>query len=431
MAWRAAALIAAIVLAPASAPAEAGESGKALDNLARSAPLCRGVEGYSADFEGRRTFLWQPDRLASARSAMAEGQLAAARRMLLAEAERALDAGPYSVVDKTRPPDSGDLHDYTSLGPYWWPDPARPDGRPYVRRDGTFNPERDGEAYDLTGLENMSRDVQALALAYYFTGESRYATQAAVLVRTWFLDPATRMNPNLAHAQSIPGRVAGRAEGIIDAHRLVRVVESVGLLASSGVLDSDEQARLRAWFGDLVHWMQVSPIGKAERAKDNNHGVYYDLLLSHFALFAGDADTARRTIEAARRKRLAAQIDRRGALPKELARTRSLHYTTWTIAAAMDLADLGRCVDVDLWNYPDARKPLLRTAVDFVAPYAGRERSWPWPELDKDETIGLYEILIRATWAWDDPDYLRLAEHYAPRHAGRTVNLLQPAFPDP
>lgn len=406
-------------------------SGPVVVEASEQAPTCRGAEGFSADFDGRRTFLWHPDRLAKARDGVSEGQWKVASKALMDAAGRAMLASPYTVVDKTRLPASGDPHDYTSLGPYWWPDPGRPEGRPYVRRDGRFNPERSSQAYDLTDLENMSQDVQSLALAYYLTGDSRYAVKASGLVRTWFLEPETRMNPNLEHAQSIPGRVAGRAEGVIDVHRLVRVIESVGLLAPSGELTEAETRQLKSWFGELARWMETSAIGKEERAKDNNHGVYYDMLLSHFALFSDDEDTARRTIEASKRNRLAAQIDSRGALPEELERSRSLHYTAWTLNAAMDLADLGRCVGVDLWEYPNGGSPLLRSAVDFVAPYVGNEQAWPWPELDKSGTIGLYEILIRAGWAWDQPRYLQLAQHYAQRYADRPVNLLLPAFPEP
>lgn len=424
-------LATALLLVMTSAAAAAEGAAAATTEAPAEARVCRGADGFAAAFDGRRTFLWRPERLEQVRAGMPGGGWAAARESLLRAAERAMASGPYTVVDKTRLPASGDPHDYTSLGPYWWPDPERPDGRPYVRRDGRFNPERDGDAYDLTDLDDLSRDVQALALAYYFTGDGRFARKAASLVRTWFLDPATRMNPNLEHAQSVPGRVAGRAEGVIDAHRLVGVVESIGLLGPSGELTEAENARLRGWFGELSRWMQTSRIGREERAKDNNHGVYYDLLLSQFALFSGDADTARRTLESARRKRLDAQIDRRGALPKELARTRSLHYSTWTITAAMDLADLGRCVGVDLWRHRDPQRPLLRAAVDFVAPYAGNEQAWPWPELDRKDTIGMYEMLIRAGWAWNEPRYLQRAAQYAPRYADRPINLLLPAFPMP
>ena len=292
-------------------------------------------------------------------------------------ASAAMLRAPYTVVDKTRTPASGDRHDYLSMGPYWWPDPDRDDGLPYVRRDGEVNPERETDAFDAADMEGMSLDVQALALAYYFTGEEAYATKAGDLVRIWFLTPETRMNPNLTHAQSVPGRASGRAEGVIDAHRLSRVVESLGLLDPSAALTEAERTAMRDWFGALVDWMETSPNGLAEKAAENNHGLFYDRLISHFALFAGREEVARTVIERFGRNRLARQIEPDGRLPRELSRTRSLHYSTWTLAAAFDVADLARCVGMDLLDRETADGRTMAAATNFLALWAGREREWP------------------------------------------------------
>lgn len=396
---------------------------------AARASACDGALGYSAAFGGRRTFLLRPDWMTAIKAGWNDDPaLEPARRALMSRAQGALRRGPYTVVDKTRTPASGDKHDYMSIGPYWWPDPERPDGLPYVRRDGRVNPERSTNAFDVTDLEAMSRDVEALALAYYFTGEERYATKAAELVRVWFLTPETRMNPNLTHAQAVPGREAGRAEGVIDAHRLVRVVEALGLLDVSPALDDAERLGLRDWFADLVQWMATSPNGRAERAATNNHGVYYDMLISHFALYAGMDEGARGVLSGFGQRRLAPQIEPDGRLPQELARTRSLHYSTWTLTAALDAAQLGQCVGVDLWTFRTADGRSLRGAVDFLAGWAGREQDWSWPELDKTETEGLYEVLLRGAWAWSDEALAQKAALYQARNAASDLNLRVPAY---
>src|SRR5438552_6298094 len=49
------------------------------------------------------------------------------------DADKALSVKPFCVVDKDYLPPSGDKHDYASLSPYWWPDPSKPDGKPYIR----------------------------------------------------------------------------------------------------------------------------------------------------------------------------------------------------------------------------------------------------------------------------------------------------------
>lgn len=394
-----------------------------------AAPVCDAANGHAASFNGGRLFLWRPDWLKQTQQHIdTDASLAPARAALLKAADAALTHPLYTVTDKTRLPASGDKHDYMSMGPYWWPDPAKPDGLPYMRRDGRFNPERDSDAFDVTRLEAMSSDVQALTLAYYFTGEQRYAQKAVQQLRTWFLAPATRMNPNLDHGQAIPGRVAGRAEGVIDAHRLPRVIESIGVLQQAGQLDAQELDGLKRWFGDLTQWMQTSRIGKEERAARNNHGLYYDTLLTHFALFSGDAALAARVAERAKVARFAAQIGSNGALQEELGRTRSMHYVTWTLNAAYDLADLGRCVGVDLWDYR-ARNGHgdLRKATDFIAAYSSDVSRWPYPELDKADTLDYYKALLRASQQWGGAAYADGAASLRKGNEASEWNLLIPS----
>ena len=57
------------------------------------------------------------------------------------EADKLSDVQPLSVMMKEKTPASGDKHDYMSQARYFWPDPAKPDGLPYINRDGISNPE--------------------------------------------------------------------------------------------------------------------------------------------------------------------------------------------------------------------------------------------------------------------------------------------------
>src|SRR5215831_17811958 len=80
---------------------------------------------------------------------------AAAREALIKAADRALEQKPLSVVDKKKVPPSGDKHDYLSQAPYWWPDPSKPDGLPYIRRDGETIPNRSSDDFDRTSIGRM------------------------------------------------------------------------------------------------------------------------------------------------------------------------------------------------------------------------------------------------------------------------------------
>ncbi|MBA3687203.1 MAG: alginate lyase family protein, partial [Planctomycetes bacterium] len=107
------------------------------------------------------------------------------------------------MLDKRHVPPSGDKRDYFSLSVYFWPDPAKPDGLPYIPRDAQLNPET--EDYDGPRFAEMSRSVDTLATAYAISGDERYAGQAAAFLRAWFLDPVSAMRPNMLFAQYIPG----------------------------------------------------------------------------------------------------------------------------------------------------------------------------------------------------------------------------------
>src|SRR5690606_35001419 len=164
---------------------------------------------------------------------------------LRADADKALELAPPSVMDKAARPPSGDKHDYMSRGSYWWPNPNSADGLPYIRRDGHYNPEND--QFDARPRSRMCSAVDDLAVAYFFTGEERYAEKAAMLLRVWFLDPATKMNPHLKYGQGIPGICDGRALGIIDTVSFARLVDSVGLLGGCRAWRAQDQRALQEW----------------------------------------------------------------------------------------------------------------------------------------------------------------------------------------
>jgi hypothetical protein len=341
------------------------------------------------------------ERLKAARDG--DPRVKAAYDALLAKAEAAMKRPLYTVTDKTVVPPSGDRHDYLSVGPYWWPDPSKPKGLPYIRRDGEINPDRSTNKYDVNDLEGMSKDVETLSLAYYYSGNPRYAGRAASLVRTWFLDPKYRMNPNMNFAQAVPGRELGRAEGVIDTTRLQRVIDGVGLIGPSGKLTGEEQAGLEKWFADYVDWMRTGKNGKDEDAAKNNHGMWYDAQFAQFALFARRPELAKAVVDAFPKRRIGPQFTPEGKLPLELARTRSLHYSIYALLAAYDVAEMGKCLGVDLWNYDDGGKSLKR-ATDFLAPYHGKVQTWPLPELRPDPEE-LDELLRRARRAWPAAGY--------------------------
>ncbi|MFF4086944.1 alginate lyase family protein [Streptomyces nigra] len=314
-------------------------------------------------------------------------ELRRAVRALRVRADAWLDQGPWTVVDKPRPAPGGDVHDYLSQAPYWWPTTPptadNPWGCPYEQRDGQRNPEVDSGT-DRQDVEKTFDASYDLSLAWYYTGERRYAEKAARVLRTWFLDPATRMNPNLDHAQFIPCRYDGRAIGIIDfSQSYTAVLDAVALLETGAPgWTADDRTAMRQWNADFLTWLRDSDFGRQEAAAANNHGTFYDLLLAGLASATGDRELARRTVRDVGPRRIAPQIASDGGQPQELARTRSWHYSTFDLVAYTRLAAIGCHVGVDLWAYRGPDGQSLFKAVDHLLPAATGAAPWPHPELD-------------------------------------------------
>jgi hypothetical protein len=260
-------------------------------------------------------------------------------------ADRALNVTPRSVTHKTTTPASGSKHDYISMGPYWWPDPTKKDGLPYVRKDGMRNPEVAGNGFDSDRLVAMANDVRDLSLMYFFTSEKKYAEHAVKSIRTWFLDPSTRMNPNLRFGQAILGIVEGRGTGLIDSRHLTQVIDAAQILALDSSINESEYKALQKWVGEFATWMTDSDAGQEEFAAYNNHGMFYDAQLAAFYRFSGQPAKARRVVFNSITLRIMAQIDREGMLPHELGRTRPFHYTSFSLLAAAQLALVADALD--------------------------------------------------------------------------------------
>jgi hypothetical protein len=320
----------------------------------------------------------RPDDLAAAKASLASGdkRLAPALEQLLRDADRALRQAPLSVLDKTQSVAGADLRDYVSYGPYWWPNPNTPDGLPYIRKDGQRNREqRDrGDAPHCGAIKGA---ISTLGLAYYFTDDARYARRAAVLLRAWFLDPKTGMNPNLNHAQAIPGVSDGRAAGLIEFRDLPQVLDALGLLEPSPDWSESDRQAMRAWLSEYFTWLTTSRIGLDEDRATNNHATWYDVQAAALALYLDRLDDARRIAERFGPRRIATQVEPDGTQPRELARVDSWGYSVFNVAAMISMADLGERVGVDIWQFRTRDGRSLRAALDYLTPYLQEGRQWP------------------------------------------------------
>ena len=334
-----------------------------------------------------------------------------------------------SVMDKEMLPPSGNKHDYYSLGPYWWPDPETDNGLPYIRKDGIRNPER--LKYDAPALDLMSEAVFTLTLAWIYTGDAVYASKAEEWLRTWFLDPETRMNPHLEYGQAIPGITDGRGIGIIETDEFIDVAESISMLDYAGVFNRDERAGLTEWYRNYNHWLLTSEKGWDERMWRNNHGTSYDAQVAAYALFTGNDSVASMILDSVKIKRIENHFEADGAQPQELIRTKGMGYSIYNLLHHFRLAIIAEKYGMDLWHSENSKGGSIIKAVKYLIPYLDGEKEFPYQQLGGVEsTIPKFMELLRINiHGWDDPEIKRFLEDYkeVPYNA-EFLDLIFPVF---
>ncbi|KAH8549472.1 alginate lyase-domain-containing protein [Umbelopsis sp. PMI_123] len=324
---------------------------------------------------------WSETNLSAAKARSTDPLLAPAYESLIAAADQVLDCKPFSVTHKTTLPPSGDKHDYLSIAPYWWPDPSKPDGLPYIRRDGEFNPASRDSRTDSVRFKEFVSVLESLSLAYYFSDEHKYAEKVVMLLSVWFLDTETLMNPHLEYSQGIAGQTAGRGIGLIDTRNLTTVIDSI--IAVDQVLTEQQLQGLRNWFEQYLQWLTTSKNGLEEQSQMNNHGTFYDSQVACIALFLGKYDLAKERIQYTLFTRLPGQFDADGKQPEELQRTRSFHYSAFNLTAYARLAKYGHMVGIELWHADpfNTGSPLLETAITWLASFIAGPTSWQYQEI--------------------------------------------------
>ena len=310
-----------------------------------------------------------------------------AYQTLISKAEKTLSMDRLSVVDKSLTPPSQDKHDYISLGPYFWPNPKTKDGYPYIRRDGKVNPNAliDSDSPRLVRLANA---LETLALAYYYTNNTKYAQRAVEMIQIWFINDSTKMNPHLKYAQGIPGTVPGRALGILDGRHFVRILDSITLIENSNLLSSKDLEVIKQWVKDYQNWLLNGEYAYEESHHPNNHGTFYDYQVVGYALYLEQPKKAKELLTNAQYIRLGSHIGSKGQNFHELERTRPLHYSLFDLEAMIGLALYSdHYDDVNFWTFT-INQTSLKKAIDYVIKYKNNRDMW----LVKNEKVNFMDL---------------------------------------
>ena len=320
--------------------------------------------------------LWNIEKLSKAK--LENPSLVA---QIVKDADKLLKKKIASVVEKEKPAPSGDLHDYISCAPYYWPDPANPGG-PYIRRDGESN--KAVLTPDKKNLGSLIYGVVQLSVAYKLSSDEKYAAKAVENLRIWFLNPATRMNPNLNFGQTIYGRLGGKGHGagMIETYRFVELLDGVELLKKSPSFTEIDLKNLKKWFDEYLQWMMSSEVGNQEYNAKNNHGTSFDIQAIRYALFVGKEDIARKYLNDFPARRLFAQIEPDGKQPAELIRTKALHYSVFNLLHLLDICSIAKTMNVDLYSMKPEDGRSIAGALEYLAQFAGKPKSaFPYKQI--------------------------------------------------
>jgi hypothetical protein len=314
---------------------------------------------------------------------------------------------PITVTAAHCPRSAGGAHDFFSEGDYWWPNPEKPDG-PYIQRDGMTNP--DNFVEHRRAMVRLSIHVATLTAAYRISHEDRYAVQALKHLKAWFVDEATRMNPNLQYAQAIKGVSTGRGIGVIDTIHLIEVARSAAILEKELLLAGDDLSAVKKWFADYVQWMTTSKNGRDEMNAANNHGTCWTLQAAAFASFTGDRDKLDFCRKRFREVLLPRQLAADGSFPLELKRTKPYGYSLFNLDAMCALCQILSTPEDNLWEFSTADGRNLHKALEFIYPFVQDKNKWPhkpdvmfwefWPVRSP--------ALLFGGLAYNEPKYIEL-----------------------
>ena len=298
---------------------------------------------------------------------------------LIAYADEKLSEGPFSVVFSKKNSPHGSIHDYCSMSPYWWPDSTKEDGLPYIRNDGVVNPDRND--YDKTQSSDFRNAVEILSMAYFYTGDNKYSQRAIELLKIWFIDEKTRMNPNMTFAQFIPGRSTGRNFGIIESRVFLYTLDYASVLYQLDQMDDETYGKLFEWNRGFLNWLVTSEHGKKEHNAKNNHGTWYDTQTLGFAILVGDTKVPKDLVSEFIERRLSGHILPSGEQPAELKRTRAFSYSNFNLNAITEFYTLALKNDLLTKKENRTIKNSILRATKFVYPYALEPKGWPYQQI--------------------------------------------------
>ncbi|WP_282147906.1 alginate lyase family protein [Algibacter lectus] len=316
---------------------------------------------------------------------------------VLKEGQAALDYVADPVTNKTQIPPSKDLHDYLSYAPYRWPDASKLDGLPWIARDGIINPVSLGADTDFSRNTAFFDAIEKLTWSYYFSEDKRFAEKAIELIKVWYLNLETRVNPNINFGQAVPGLADGRKAGVHEWCQQSQVITAMQMFENDGILPKDVKQGMDIWFNDYLHWLITNPMAIEAGLTRQNHANHYNYQVVGLMMYLGKNEEAKQVVEDAKQARIADQIMPDGSQPREMGRTKSVQYATLNLWSMTELTLMGQKLGIDLWAYETKEGRSLKKAYSYLTPFVLGIEKWPQRQITEggpEKAINKYMVPV-------------------------------------
>lgn len=367
------------------------------------------------------------------------------RERILVQAHKYALLAPNPITAHKAPNSPGTLNEFFSEDNGSWPDDNIPqtsaDRQSALLSAPLFTAHREA-------LQEMSLAVPALTAGCLLLRNTELATsqsfaaKAATHLHVWFVDPATRMSPDLKYGLIDPKRPSvSRFEGIIEAIQLVEVVQSVPILLSAAVIFPSDASAIFSWFAAYLNWLMTSRLAGLARDQRDHNGTSWLLQASALAVLsaansAGNNTKASTAVTELRHRykavTLRSQIIPDGSFLQELS-------TPWPYRLSLFNLDMlaGVCLLLStrfdsLWDFDLQDGPGMRVAVAHHYPFIQNRGSWPYPaDASLFSKLPLRQpTLLFAGRAYDRPEYASVWRNLAADPADpvllRTFPIRQP-----
>ncbi|MFZ4770933.1 MAG: alginate lyase family protein [Ferruginibacter sp.] len=296
---------------------------------------------------------------------------------ILIKANEYLKLEPVTITASFSNRSAGNKHDFFSEGDYWWPNPKDPTG-PYIQKDGLTNP--DNFVAHRKAMIRFSQIVGTLTSAYLITKDDNYVNHAFKHLSAWFIDTATSMNPSLLYAQAIKGKVTGRSIGIIDMIQMIEVAQSVFVLQHFKPEKKEAVQKIKKWFENYLQWVTTHPYGIEEKEAKNNHGTCWVMQVAVFAKLVNNQQLLDECKTRFTTILVPGQLDKEGAFPLELKRTKPYGYSLFNLDAMTTICFVLSTKKNNLWDITYSDNRSLKGAIEFMVPFVEKKETWKYPK---------------------------------------------------